>query len=83
VKKLALTWQLYANASDLFLDKAITKLGAKADEFLFTKTKEANLFKGGSATTDVNLQDLLVDFREKSFKYMSHGMMDFCYNDNQ
>lgn len=70
-------WQLHANASDLFVEAAIDKLGAKADEFILKKEKESNLFKGGSGN-DVVLTELLSSFRDKAFKYMSHGMMDIC-----
>jgi hypothetical protein len=63
----AFTWQLHANASDLFVEAALDKLGDKADEFLLKKEKESNLFKGGS-NNDVVMTELLVSFRDKAFK---------------
>jgi len=58
---------LHANASDLFVEAALDKLGDKADEFLLKKEKESNLFKGGS-NNDVVLTELLASFRDKAFK---------------
>lgn len=66
-RKLAFTWQLHANAADLFIEAAVDKLGARADEFLFKKEKESNLFKGGS-NNDVILTELVSSFRDKAFK---------------
>lgn len=58
---------MHANASDLFVEAALDKLGAKADEFILKKEKESNLLKGGSAN-DVILVELLASFRDKAFK---------------